>query len=166
LLVIERSADLVVVQARERAGRDIVRRHRFVMLLGVAFGALGRAIPGTARAVRELGFHLERDADRWALGRRNDRLVLASVICKASTGETAGHPVVAGLGSTGVLERLGQLLDDQPRRLARPAVAALNGLATAMVMCALVLAAIVPTAAVAGAGSDPHQAHHGQHCKH
>jgi Zn-dependent protease with chaperone function len=144
----------------------IVRRHRFVMLLAVAFRALGRAIPGTARAVRELGFHLERDADRWALRRRNDRLALASVICKAATSEAAGHPALAALGSTGVRERLGQLLDDQPARHARPAAAALNGLATAMVLCTLSLAAIVPTAAVAGAGGDAHRAHHRHHCQH
>jgi Zn-dependent protease with chaperone function len=144
----------------------IVRRHRFVMLLAVAFGALGRAIPGTARAVHELGFHLERDADRWALLRTNDRLALASVICKAATRETAGHPALARLDGTGVRERLGQLLDDQPARHARSTAAALNGLATAMVMCTLLLAAIVPTAAVAGAAGDAHQAHHGQHCAH
>ena len=144
----------------------IVRRHRFVMLLAVAFGALGRAIPGSARAVRELRFHLERDADRWALRQRNDRLALASVICKAATIETCGHAALAGLGTTGVRERLGQLLDDQPARHARPTAAALNGLATAMVICTLLLAAIVPTAAVAGVGGDAHQAHHAQHCQH
>jgi Zn-dependent protease with chaperone function len=76
----------------------IVRRHRFVMLLAVAFGALGRAIPATARAVRELGFQLERDADRWALLRRNDRLALASVICtaapaRARSGSAGGVPI-------------------------------------------------------------------------
>jgi len=144
----------------------IVRRHRFVMLLAVAFGALGRAIPGSARAVRELGFHLERDADRWALRQRNDRLALASVICKAATSETSGHAALAGLGTTGVRERLGQLLDDQPTRHARPTAAALNGLATAMVICTLLLAATVPTAAVAGVAGEAHQAHHGQHCEH
>ena len=52
----------------ERA--HIVRRHRFVMLLAVAFAALGRAIPGTHRAIRELAYQLERDADRWALQQR------------------------------------------------------------------------------------------------
>jgi len=50
------------------------------MLLAVAFAALGRAIPGTHRAIRELAFQLERDADRWALQQRNDRLALASVM--------------------------------------------------------------------------------------
>jgi hypothetical protein len=35
-----------------------------------------------------------------------------------------------------------------------------------MVVCTLLLAAMVPTAAVAGARGDPHQAHHAQHCEH
>jgi hypothetical protein len=29
----------------------------------MAFRALGRAVPGTGRAIRELAFQLERDAD-------------------------------------------------------------------------------------------------------
>ena len=148
----------------ERA--HIVRRHRFVMLLAVAFAALGRAIPGTRRAVRELAFHLERDADRWTLQQRNDRHALASVICKAAATDAVAPPVLAGLGSTGVHERLAQLLNEHPSGQRGPVAAALNALATAMVACTLSLAAIVPAAAVVGIAGDPHRTHHAHHCDH
>jgi hypothetical protein len=88
------------------------------------------------------------------------------VICKAATAEPIGAPALAGLGSTGVRERLNQLLNENPDGQARPAAAALNALATAMVICTLGLAAVVPTAAVAGAGEDAHRTHHAHHCHH
>jgi Zn-dependent protease with chaperone function len=145
----------------------IARRHRFIMLTAIALRALGRPLPGTHRAVRDLAFHLERDADNWALRRRNDRLALASAICKAAMSSDAHHtPAMAGLGETGVRERVGQLLDDSPARPARHGSAALNGLAAAMVACTLALAAILPGAALAGAQNDAHGTHHDQHCVH
>jgi hypothetical protein len=144
----------------------IARRHRFVMLVAVACRAAGRLVPGGARAIHELVFHLERDADRWALGRRHDRFALASVICKAATvGRTADEVALTGLGESGVRRRLGQLLEERPARRRRPAAAALNGLAAGMVACTLVLAAIVPAAAIAGVEHDAHLAHHGHHCE-
>jgi Zn-dependent protease with chaperone function len=145
----------------------IARRHRFIMLTAIALRALGRPLPGTHRAVRDLAFHLERDADNWALRRRNDRLALASAICKAAMSSDAHHtPAMAGLGETGVRERVGQLLDGSPARPARHGSAALNGLAAAMVACTLALAAILPGAALAGAQNDAHGTHHDQHCVH
>jgi Zn-dependent protease with chaperone function len=144
----------------------IVRRHRFVMLTATALSALGWMIPGTRRAASEIAFHLERDADRWALERKNDRLALASVICKAAAGaQQPGSPAMASLGQTGVLERLGQLLDDHPRYRSHPTSAALNTLAGAMVACTVLLAVLLPAAAVAGAQVDAHKAHH-EHCDH
>jgi bla regulator protein blaR1 len=145
----------------------IVRRHRFVMLVALVLGALGRALPSTSVAMREIAFHLERDADRWALQRHNDRLALARVICKAAAAaEPAGHATVAGLGATGVHERLRQLLEEQPRVRSHSAAAALNAIAIVMVASTLLLASAVPAAAIAGAGADAHGAHHGQHCDH
>jgi BlaR1 peptidase M56 len=145
----------------------IARRHRFLMLLAIVFQALGRPVPGTRHAIRGLAFHLERDADDWALRRRNDRLALASAICKAAGAiDSPGHPGVAQLGETGVRERLGQLLQEPPSRRSLPGAAALNGLAAAMVVCTLLLAAVVPAAAVAGVGGDAHRTHHDQHCVH
>jgi Zn-dependent protease with chaperone function len=157
-------AELVAGLDHERG--HIAHRHRFVILTAAALSALGWIIPGTRRAASEVAFHLERDADRWALARRNDRLALASVICKAAEGaQPPGTPAMANLGQTGVRERLGQLLDDKPRRPSHPAAVALNALAAAMVACTLLLAVLLPTAAVAGARGDAHQAHHA-HCEH
>jgi Zn-dependent protease with chaperone function len=143
----------------------IARRHRFVMLTASALSALGWMIPGTRRGASEIAFHLERDADRWALERANDRLALASVICKAAVGaQPPRSPAMASLGRTGVRERLGQLLDEQPRRPSQPSAAAVNALAVAMVACTLLLAVLLPTAA-AGARGDAHEAHHA-HCEY
>jgi hypothetical protein len=143
----------------------IARRHRFVMLLALGCGALGRVIPGCDRGVRELAFHLERDADRWALRRHDDRLALASVICKAA-GEPTLPRTLSRLDAIGVHERLGQLIDGRPPMSAGPARAALRTLATMMVLCTLVVGASVPAAAVAGAGGHPHRGHHLHHCDH
>jgi hypothetical protein len=144
----------------------IARRHRFLMLLAMGCRALGRVIPGSDRGVSQLAFHLERDADRWALRQRNDRLALASVICKAAVTESARTRAPTGLGNTGARERLGELLDDTPLLGAGAARAALGALTTMMVICTLVLGAIVPAAAVAGAAGDAHRGHHRHHCDH
>jgi Zn-dependent protease with chaperone function len=144
----------------------IARRHRFVTLTAAALSALGWLIPGTRRAASEVAFHLERDADRWALAHRNDRLALASVIYKAAAGAlNPGSTAVANLGQTGVRERMRQLLDDQHRRTSHPAAAALDALAAVMVACTLLLTILLPAAAVAGARGDAHGAHHA-HCEH
>jgi Zn-dependent protease with chaperone function len=144
----------------------IARHHRFVVLLTAALSALGWVVPGTRRAAREIRFHLERDADLWALDQRNDRLALASVICKAATSaHPPGSAALARLGETGVRERLGLLLEDQPRPSGLPSRAALNALAAAMVAFTVLLAAALPAAAVAGARADAHEAHHA-HCDH
>jgi Zn-dependent protease with chaperone function len=157
-------AELAAALDHERG--HIVRRHRFVVLVAAALTALGWIIPGTGRAAKEIAFHLERDADRWALGRENDRLALASVIYKAAaSADPPGTPAVARLGQTGVRERLGQLLDDQFRAPSHPAGAALNALAATMVAFTLLLAAALPAAAVAGARVDAHGTHHA-HCDH
>jgi Zn-dependent protease with chaperone function len=144
----------------------IARRHRFVMLVALGLRSLGRAVPGSQAAVREVAFHLERDADRWALRRRNDRLALASVICKSAITEPPQSAVLAQLGAAGVTERLAQLLDDRSARGTRSATAALGALATLTVTCTLLLAPLVPAAAVAGAAGDAHRGHHGHHCHH
>lgn len=157
--------ELAAALDHERA--HIARHHRFVMLAAVTFSALGRVLPGTSRALREIAFHLERDADRWALRNRNERLALASVIYKAAiTADPDGSAAVTQLGATGVRERLRQLLEDPPRPRSHPASTALNVVATAMVAATLVLTAAVPAAAVAGASADAHGGHHAEHCDH
>src|SRR5215208_1083354 len=47
----------------------IARRHRFLLVFAELCRGVGRAVPGSRHAIRQLGFHLERDADRWALRR-------------------------------------------------------------------------------------------------
>lgn len=143
----------------------IARRHRFVMLLAVGLRALGRPVPRTGRAVRELAFHLERDADRYALRRQNDTVALASVICKAATADRAHTPAVVGLGDTDVRERLGQVLSGRSGTTRR-AGAAFAVLATAMVAWSVLVGAVVAAATVSGVAADPHHGHHRHHCRH
>jgi hypothetical protein len=157
--------DHELTAALDHEQAHIAHRHRFVMLLALGCRALGRAIPGCDRGIRELAFHLERDADHWALRRHDDRLALASVICKAA-GEPTLPRAMSRLGAIGLTERLSQLLDERSSPSAGPARAALRALATVMVVCTLVLGALVPAAAVAGAGGHPHRGHHLHHCSH
>jgi hypothetical protein len=143
----------------------IARRHRFVMLLAVGLRALGRPVPGGGRALRELAFHLERDADRWALRQAEDRAALASVICKAALADRPAPPAVVGLGSADVPERLGQVLGTcaGSTRRVRALCAAL---ATAMVTLSVLVGAAVPALALSGVAADPHRGHHVHHCAH
>lgn len=127
----------------------IARRHRYLQLLAQLCHALGRLIPGGRRALGELSFQLERDADRWALA-RNDRHALARVIWKAATGQPwATGVALAPLAGAGVPERLGQLIDDPPQR--RPSTTrALATLAAVLVAVSLALGAVVPVAVASG----------------
>jgi hypothetical protein len=102
-------AELSAAIAHERA--HISRRHRFVLLFAELCRVLGRALPGTTHAVRELRFQIERDADRFAVRGRADRLALASAICKAATGATT-RPGMAALGGDGTAARVRELLQD------------------------------------------------------
>jgi BlaR1 peptidase M56 len=101
-------AELSAAIAHERA--HIRRRHRFVLLFAEVCRVLGRPLPGTTHAVRELRFQIERDADRSAVRERADRLALASAICKAATG--AVRPGMAALGGDGTAARVRELLQD------------------------------------------------------
>ena len=143
----------------------IARRHRFVMLFAVGLRALGRPVPGGCRALRELAFHLERDADRWALRQEDDRAALASVICKAAAADGSAPPAVVGLGSADVPERLGQILGTcagSTRRVGALCAA----LATGMVMLSVLAAAAVPARRSPASPADPHRDHHRHHCDH
>jgi hypothetical protein len=107
-LTVMDDAELVASLDHERG--HIVRRHRFVLLVGEVCRALGRFVPGSGRALAELAFHLERDADSWALARRNDPLALASAICKAAL-PPHGRVGALSLGGGPVTRRVGQLVD-------------------------------------------------------
>lgn len=69
----------------------IQHRHRYVLVAGELCRALGRFLPGTRRAARELSFHLERDADRFALARDHEPAALASAICGDRCGRSGGR---------------------------------------------------------------------------
>lgn len=89
-VLVSAGALIALDDAELSAGPDherghIARRHRYLLVLAQLLYALGRLVPGSRQALRELSFHLERDADRWSLARRNDRQALARVITKAAT---------------------------------------------------------------------------------
>ena len=128
----------------------IERRHRWVLLFAQLCRSAGRVVPGGRRALAEVAFHLERDADRWSLSRRNDSLALARAICKAAIGTPGASPALAALSGTGASERVGQLVG-RPRMASRARNAALRGLAATMLVVVVTVAALVPPAAAAGA---------------
>ena len=143
--------ELAAGLAHERG--HIARRHRFILLGAELCRGLARFLPGTRQAMRELVFHLERDADQWAIARRHDPLALASAICKAATSRAASGLAFASLGGgTGVSARLGELTDDTSPDDARHAPA-LRLLAVAMACLTLSVAALVPVAVADAASS-------------
>ena len=141
----------------------IARRHRFLLVFAELCRSVGRAVPGSGHAIRELAFHLERDADRWALRQSNHPYALASAICKAAgTSETTWAR--AALGGGRATARLDELIDEGGGPAARGRWL-LNATAATMVGLTLLVAALVPSSALAGSqqlGSTvPHY-----HCDH
>ena len=129
----------------------IERRHRFVLVVAQLCRALARFLPGTRAAVSELAFHLERDADEYAVRRRHDPAALAAAICKAA-GAADASPAFAGLGGSHVTERVAALIDARgSRRRSRRSAAAVPAVVAGI---ALTLALLVPAAAF-GAASGP-----------
>lgn len=93
------------------------RRHRPLLLAGSVLAALGRVLPGTRRAERELIFQLERDADQSAVRETRDPMALASAICKAAGASPSAGAV--GLNEGGrVTRRVEILVDGEPPRSA------------------------------------------------
>jgi hypothetical protein len=127
----------------------IARRHRWLLLAGELARGVGRPIPGSSRALRELSFHLERDADRWTLRRRHDRLALASVICKAAT-TAVPLAAVASLGGADVTARVRELMGEAPAR-SRPG----RGAIARVVAVCLVAGAVGTAIDVPGAFAVP-----------
>lgn len=138
----------------------IARHHRFIVLYGELCRALGRFLPGTNVAVRELTFQLERDADAWALANRHDPFALASAICKAGLSRL-DSPAIASLGGGGhVRVRVAQLIDS-PSLMFGWKARALNLAAMSGAVLLLGLLAAVPASIAAGpvATSTPSPAH-------
>jgi hypothetical protein len=77
---------------------------------------------------------------------------LASAICKAATPRTPASPAFAALGGGGIPERLDQLTG-AVRPVAGLRATAANGLAAALVVLTLGVAATVPASVQAGVHS-------------
>jgi Zn-dependent protease with chaperone function len=159
-VLVSAGALIALDDAELSAGLDherghIARLHRYVLLLAQLLYAVGRLLPGGRGALRELSFHLERDADRWSLSRRNDRIALARVIAKAAHARPlATGVVVAPLGGAGVLERVRQLVEEGSAMHRRRATA-LHVIAVGMVAVTIGSAGILPASVVAGAEQLP-----------
>ena len=106
--------ELCASVAHERG--HLRRRHRPLLLLASALSALARPLPWTRAAERELAFHLERDADEFAVRETRDPLALASAICKAAQSRAPAWTGLAGRGP--VSSRLAHLVGDGPPRSA------------------------------------------------
>ena len=131
----------------ERAHID--RHHRFVLVYAELCRAFARFLPGTSRAMNELRFHLERDADACALRRDHHPYALAGAICKAA-GAAPPTGAVAYLGwRGGAGERLRQLLDAPGGRGGAGAIAAV-ALAVLMATAAIGTIAVLPVAVASG----------------
>ena len=126
----------------------IARQHRFVVLAGNLLVALSRLLPGSQTAWHQLQFHLERDADEYAVERTGDRLALASAICKAATGSPAEGVAISSLGGGDVNERLDVLLDASPRSHA----ASLSAVGLLMVIICAAVVLLLSTPALASVG--------------
>lgn len=139
-------AELAASLEHERG--HIARRHRFILLLGETCRALGLLVPGGRAAVAELAFHVERDADAYALHRAHDRLALASAICKAATTSASGA-ALTGLSHDGsITGRVRLLMDGGSSGRRGPERA--RTLAAAVVAClALAVAVALPPVAAA-----------------
>jgi len=149
--------ELAASLAHERG--HIARRHRFALVVAEVSRSLARMLPGTRRAVSELIFHLERDADRWALERMHDPMALASAICKAARPTTPASGALLALGGGAVTRRVRQLLEATavPGRRLR-----LDVVALAMVTLVIGLGAALPPATLAGI--DAAQSGTARHC--
>jgi Zn-dependent protease with chaperone function len=139
-------AELAAGIAHERG--HIARHHRFVTLYAELCRALGRFLPGTAAASRQLAFHLERDADAWALARRSDRYALASAICKAAVSQRVS-PAISSLGGGEVRARVDELVDP-PKFITGWRGRALNLAAVVGAVLLVALVAAVPATLAAG----------------
>ncbi len=141
----------------------ITRRHSYVAVLGDLLFALARPWPGSRRALDELRFHLERDADEYAVARTGDPLALAATICKAARSSNLQlSPGFATLSGPSAPTRLNLLLD---RPAARPSLLAdglAKSIAIVLLLTVLVLVAAMPELAQAGIG---HAAGLAVHCQ-
>ncbi len=128
----------------------IIHRHRWILMAGELSRALGRFVPGSRTALAELTFHLEREADRFALARSHRPRDLASAICKAAHGGQWTTAPAAGLAGASVVRRVSQLLGEEA---SSPASAVARPLAAVLAALVLMVFAAVPPATMAAVKS-------------
>lgn len=152
--------ELAAGLAHERG--HIARRHRFALVWGQLCRALGLLIPGGRRALAELAFHLERDADAYAIAQAHQRRALAGALCKAATSDLSHGRLHSLAARRAIAARIRVLLGaDPPRRTEQGSAAAIR---TAAAVCVvLALAAVVPQLAAAS-GRGPHPPALGHRC--
>jgi Zn-dependent protease with chaperone function len=103
--------ELRAALAHERA--HIRRRHRYLLVVATVCRGASWLLPGGRHALEQVAFQLERDADDAALAHEDDRLALASAICKAALPERARSvPLAALAGSGSVTQRVSELIAD------------------------------------------------------
>lgn len=127
----------------------IKRRHRFVLVATEICRALARFVPGTQGTISELRYHLERDADEYAVRLRHEPSALASAICKAAAGAHAGPSPALSLAGGPISRRVVRLLDGGPSA-SRRRLAALRLCLATMSATALVGVVALPIAAADG----------------
>ena len=125
----------------------IRRGHRFVLLACDVLMGLARFVPRASAARPEIAYHLERDADQWALRRNHDPVVLARAICKAALTPTAG-PALTGLATGRTVRRVETLLRTD-RGLA-PRRRVVTGMSVGLALMCVVALSAVPATAAAG----------------
>lgn len=140
----------------------IRRRHRPVLLSASILATIGRPLPGTGIAERELGFQLERDADAYVVDRLHDPLSLASAICKVADANAPRGATSLG-GSGVVTRRLAELLDG---RGIRSKWVERGARAVAVTLAGLVVAVSVGGPAWALGASVSEQPGAAHHCSH
>lgn len=141
--------ELAASLAHERG--HIARRHRYLMVLAAICRAMGRLIPGGKRAAAAFSYHLERDADAYAMARRHDPLALASAICKAAGAGPLAPAAMALGGGVGLSNRLAMLTSD-PSPASRARGRFQRGVAVALTAMVFALLALLPAVAAAGVG--------------
>lgn len=153
-IVISAGALLALDDAELRAGIEHERghvsgQHRFILIFAHVCRAFGSLIPGSGAAVQELAFHLERDADEYALAQTGDPGALTRAIRKAARAAPSHASLMSLSGGGRVARRVSLLMAATPG-------APLPGrapryLAVVMAVLALAVATTVPGVAIAGA---------------
>ena len=141
--------ELAAGLAHERG--HIARRHRWVVLAAVVLHAVGRCWPGARHALRQLMFHVERDADSWAVASTKNRLALASVICKAASRHELVH--VTPLAGGDALARVDELLGQPPLRSSRGSLVRRGAGVYSLLLAFVAVELIAGPAASVAAGS-------------